>query len=80
MWGDFIENVQKDDEERTTKTDIAKELLQDILANSALPQVEISALAYEKGISKRTLDRAKSELKIKSYLTDKKWFWQLPEK
>lgn len=80
MWGDFIENVQKDDEEKTTKTDIAKQFLQDILANGALPQVEISTAALEKGISKRTLDRAKSELNIKSYLTDKKWFWQLPEK
>lgn len=80
VWGDFIENTINSDEERTTKTDTAKQLLQDFLANGAMPQSDIVAAAFEQGISKRTLDRAKSELGIKSYLTDKKWFWQLTAK
>lgn len=80
VWGDFIESAMKSDEERTTKTDTAKQLLQDFLTNGAMPQADIVAGAFEQGISKRTLDRAKSELGIKSYLTDKKWFWRLPEK
>lgn len=80
VWGDFIENAIKADEERTTKTDAAKQFLQDFLANGAMPQADIVAAAFEQGISKRTLDRAKSELNIKSYLTDKKWFWKFPEK
>lgn len=80
VWGDFIEVYVKADEEKTTKTDAAKQFLQDILKNGSMAQSDIATSAFEQGISKRTLDRAKSELKIKSYLNDKKWFWQFPEK
>lgn len=80
VWGDFVDSGENDDAESVTKTEMAKRLLLNALANGALPQKDIEALAREQGISKRTLDRAKAELKIRSYPTDKKWFWQLPEK
>lgn len=80
VWGDFVDSGENDDAESVTKTEMAKRLLLNALANGALPQKDIAALADEQGIAKRTLDRAKAELKIKSYSTDKKWFWQLPEK
>lgn len=77
VWGDFIENAIKTDEERTTKTDAAKQFLHDILASGALPQTDIASAAFDAGISKRTLDKAKAEMKIKSSRKDNMWFWQL---
>ena len=77
VWGDFVENATKTDEERTTKTDAAKQFLHDILASGALPQTDIASAAFDAGISKRTLDKAKAEMKIKSSRKDNMWFWQL---
>lgn len=77
MWGDFVEIGSVSDEEKTTKTDTAKQFLQDFLADGSKPQSEIVTAAAEQGIAKRTLDRAKAELKIKSYSSDKRWYWQL---
>lgn len=78
VWGNFVECEVKVAEEKVTKTDTAKQFLQDILADAAIAQTEIQAMAYEQGISKRTLDKAKADLKIKSYKKDNMWFWRLP--
>ena len=75
-WGDFLEpNISIS--EKMSKTDEAKQFLKDFLSDGSKPQTEIVAAAEVQGIAKRTLDKAKAELKIKSYSSDKKWFWKL---
>lgn len=76
-WGDFIECAGSETEEKITKTEVAKQFLRDFLSDGgSRPQAEIMAAAETQGIAKRTLDKAKAELKIKSYSFDKKWFWK----
>jgi len=58
----------------------AKEWLQDILDDGAVPVKEIyqeGAKAYV-GLSERTIDRAKAALGIVAKKQGKVWFWELP--
>jgi len=57
----------------------AKEFLQTVLENGELPSVEIYELAESEGISRRTLERAKSELGIRSVQFAGGWAWTLDE-
>lgn len=79
VWGDFVE-CSPQAEEKQTKTDAAEQFLKGLLTDGAMAQSDIASAAFDEAISKRTLDRAKANLKIKSYLSEKKWFWVLPEK
>ena len=59
--------------------DEAKEFLRDILANGPIEAEEGDRAAKAKGISKRTLDRAKKDLGIKADKDgfDGPWKWHL---
>ena len=60
----------------------AKEFLRDLLADGPVDAKSVLAGAKENGISERTLDRAKGDLKIKSEKDpgslDGNWKWRLP--
>jgi len=60
-----------------TSIDEAKDFLKELLADEAVKANIVFREAKENGIQKRTLDRAKKELGIKSKLEDKKWRWYL---
>lgn len=79
VWGDFIDcdAMAGTKEEKITKTEIAKDFLQNFLGNGSRPQNEIVTAAQEIEISERTLNKAKAELKIKSYKKENMWLWQL---
>jgi putative DNA primase/helicase len=65
-----------------TMRDSTKKFLFDVLSNGPLPRNEIEEAAEANGISRRTLFRAKAELKIiavKSRTKDGPWMWQLPD-
>lgn len=66
-----------------TKMEQAGEFLRDVLKDGPMEAKEIEAAANDDGIAKRTLNRAKKELNIKSFRWDEKptspWFWELPE-
>jgi len=55
----------------------AKEFLETILANGEVSSVEIYEQAEENGISRRTLERAKSELGVRSVQFAGAWVWTL---
>jgi hypothetical protein len=63
----------------------AEEVLRSILQAGPLPAKEVKRLANDAGISKRTIDRAKASLKIRSVKTGapgsavQVWKWELPE-
>jgi putative DNA primase/helicase len=58
----------------------AKTLLRDLLAGGPVPQTEIEEMAKAEDIRKRTLNRAKKELCIKSAKQpDGRWMWELSE-
>jgi len=61
----------------------AQEVLETILKKGPLPARAVFGMAADAGISKRTLDRAKRILKVKSKKEgsgySSKWSWQLPE-
>jgi hypothetical protein len=61
------------------KRDNAKDFITSTLTNGAVPAVKIKTLADNAGISKTTLERAKSELGVQSVQQDGAWFWTLPE-
>jgi hypothetical protein len=60
----------------------AREFLRERLEVGPMKADEIIGEAKQDGIAKRTLDRAKKELGIKSHKTpsrfDGEWFWELP--
>jgi len=64
---------------RPRATEVASSFLQATLANGPVGAKDIRALAAAQGISKRTLDRAKSELGIGSDKTPGPWLWAPPE-
>jgi hypothetical protein len=72
-----IENT----EERTVRDD-AKEWLRDLLSDGRVRSTEVMELADREKIAKRTLDRAKNELGVRSeaegFGKDKIWWWSMP--
>jgi hypothetical protein len=61
-----------------TKTQRAQDFLQEFLTDGPQPQTECVKGADDLGISKRTLETAKRNLKIASRKTDDGWLWTLP--
>ena len=57
--------------------DEAKEFLNRQLAAGAKPAVDVKATAADAGISEATLNRAKTNLRVKSTKTDNGWNWAL---
>jgi hypothetical protein len=65
--------------DKTTKLDEAAEFLRDLLQDGATPHSEIAEYAANAGISKRTLERVKRELGVKSTQTEHHWEWSLDD-
>ena len=62
---------------KANKLEQAKQMLQKLSENSNMVQSsEIFNMANEKGISKRTLESAKRELKIKAKKINDLWYWE----
>jgi len=57
----------------------ATEFLENILSNGEIPCTQIYAALREKGIGKRSIDRAKKYLGIKSLKRSNAWYWLLQE-
>ena len=63
---------------KANKLEQAKQLLRELAeTNNAMQSKEIFNLADEQGISKRTLENAKKELKIKAKKINNSWYWEL---
>jgi hypothetical protein len=61
-----------------TKTQRAQDFLQEFLSDGPQPQSDCVKGAVDLDISQRTLETAKSNLKIESRKTDGVWLWALP--
>lgn len=59
--------------------DTAKEFLKRELRNGPRKAKDMESLATEQGISKRTLDSARSGIGVKSFQKKSGWVWSLPE-
>lgn len=63
---------------KASKLEIAKQFLRERSgANVMILSTEIIELAAQEGISKRTLEAAKKELKIKAKKINNSWYWDL---
>lgn len=63
---------------KANKLEQAKQLLRELAkSNNSMQSKEIFNLADEQGISKRTLENAKKELKIKAKKINNSWYWEL---
>lgn len=63
---------------KANKLEQAKQLLRELAkTNISMQSKEIFNLAEEQGISKRTLENAKKELKIKAKKINNSWYWEL---
>lgn len=63
---------------KASKLEIAKQFLRDRSgANVMILSTEIIEWAAQEGISKRTLEVAKKELKIKAKKINNSWYWDL---
>jgi len=65
--------------ERTRPKDAAEEFLKRELRDGPRKAKDMEALATEQGISKRTLDRARSRIGVKSVQKKTGWMWSLSE-
>jgi hypothetical protein len=62
-----------------TAVDRAAEFLEQHLASGATPALPLIAAAkLDRGISRRSLDRAKRRLGIRSFRTSDRWMWIVP--
>ncbi len=61
-----------------TDLDHAKNLIRAMLASGSVPAVDVQREAEARGISERTLNRAKSALYVSSRRVDSVWHWQPP--
>ncbi|GHU59110.1 hypothetical protein FACS1894133_5150 [Clostridia bacterium] len=61
-----------------SQLDVAKQFITAVMSNGVTSAAEIKMLAESAGISKNTLDRAKSALGVKSVKDGDCWQWQLP--
>ena len=74
-----ILDISDDEEKRinnTSKIEIAKRFLNDILANGPLTSIDIRFRACANNISFSTLKRAKKELNINAIQIEKVWYWE----
>lgn len=63
---------------KASKLEIAKQFLREYSGeNTMMLSTEIIELAAQEGISKRTLEAAKKELKIKAKKINNSWYWDL---
>jgi hypothetical protein len=62
----------------TTALDTAMTFLREELKNGSLPSTQVIADANARGISERTLKRAKQSLGVKSIQVKGGWLWALP--
>jgi hypothetical protein len=74
-----FDKKRREQQKPVSKRDDAKGFIADALTNGSIPAAEIKALADGAGISKNTLERAKSELGVQSVQRDGAWFWAVPE-
>jgi hypothetical protein len=74
-----VEFDKKRQQKSPSKRDNAKDFITATLANGATPAAKLKTLAENAGISKITLERAKSELGVQSVQQDGAWHWTLPE-
>ncbi len=56
----------------------AEDFLREALAAAPQPQANVVQQAIDKGISERTLDRAKAKIGVQSVRSGRTWNWQLP--
>jgi hypothetical protein len=68
----------KKQQKASSQLDVAKQFITTAMSNGVASAAEIKALAESAGISKNTLDRAKSALGIRSIKQGDYWIWQLP--
>jgi len=61
-----------------SKADSAEKFLMETLKNGTLPQKEIIQKAKDRGIAERTLQTAKSNIKVTSKKMGNQWYWGLP--
>lgn len=76
-WGDFVEIETA--QESISKLDEAKDFLHEFLFEGAKPQTAVMNAADALGIAKRTLDKAKAELGIKSFKKQNQWLWKIED-
>ncbi len=74
---DVINYNAKKDKEDKSKVSEAVDFLREILEDGALPTAEVMKLAEESGIAKRTLERARKEIGVKSSKVDGVWTMEL---
>jgi predicted ATP-dependent serine protease len=74
---DIINYNAKKEKEDKSKVEEAADFLSEILADGAIPTAEVIELAEESGIAKRTLERARKEIGVKSEKVDGVWTMKL---
>ena len=69
---------KKQQEKQPSQLDIASQFITTAISNGVSAAAEIKTLAEGAGISKNTLDRAKSALGVKSVKYGNNWHWAIP--
>ena len=88
VWGPATQHTaaellaQMESKEERSAIDVTCEFLTDLLANGSVPAEEVSKRARKALISDRTLERAKSRLRVRSrkdgFGLGATWLWELP--
>ena len=70
------DGIDEDDIDEISPIDAAKEYLIDLLSSGSVAASQMDELLEAEGISKRTANRAKKELGIKSVQRGGQWYWE----
>lgn len=73
----ILQSFSTTEDERSERVD-ATDYLREVLGGGRSPSQEVIRGAREVGISERTLNRGKADLRIVSDRVDGRWYWRLP--
>jgi hypothetical protein len=65
--------------DQEVKLEDAVKFLKEALGQGPVPTEEVLARAAERGLSRRTLFRARERLKVRAYRSGGRWWWSLPD-
>ena len=69
--------INGDEGGEETKREMAKEIMVQLLTDGPKPGKEVHEACKAAGVGNRTIDTAKSELRVKSVKKAKEWYWAL---
>jgi len=75
---ELLNGGKKNEDKSESQFARARKLIETALANGPVPSVDMYQMAEERGISSKTLNRAKDAMGVRPVKIKDRWYWELP--